>query len=297
MDPWNQTIRSLGTALASMPAMRAQAKARQEQQQVAQAHIGQMNAGAEASRAAGRQHDAETSELIRKGSLVDALQKMAPAAERAMVEGRFDDPAIDQMNGAIAGLTGINKGDIGNQIKQGMGTLLARMGNIKGAAAVEDPNKVYKVDADNAAAVDRPMNVPPGGAVWQGGKFVDRNPSASTEEYETTSQEIPEVPAQEAVPEHREGGFMGMGGKVVPAQPAVPYQPKKTVTTRRKLSSVMTPASAPAADGEVAPPKVQPAPRSPSGGKVRVQHPNGQFGLIPADQVDAALAQGYKLAK
>ena len=41
-----------------------------------------------------------------------------------------------------------------------------------------------------------------------------------------------------------------------------------------------------------------PAPAAPpAAGKVRVQHPNGTFGFIPAEQVDDALKQGFKLAQ
>ncbi len=57
--------------------------------------------------------------------------------------------------------------------------------------------------------------------------------------------------------------------------------PGQTVTTTKRR----TPAGSPAA---VAP--------APAGGKVRMLNPSGVPGMVPAEQVDAATKQGYKLA-
>ena len=71
-------------------------------------------------------------------------------------------------------------------------------------------------------------------------------------------------------------------------QPALmARQPGDVPTVWNSAPEAAAPAAAPATADQ--------APGA--GGKVRVQHPNGTFGFIPAEQVQDALKQGFKLAQ
>lgn len=135
----------------------------------------------------------------------------------------------------------------------------------------------------------------------------------------------PEVPAQEAIPAapaRTEGSLWWK--KTIPEQPgkpAVPGTPARTVKTRRRLGdaasvaanqtqdpndSELPPpeestASAPVPAAMPSPPPANPTEVIASGPtfaeKVRVVHPDGRTGLIPKAQLQAAMAQGYKLAQ
>ncbi len=138
------------------------------------------------------------------------------------------------------------------------------------------------------------------------------------------------VPGTPAIPART--GFFGIGKRdAVPAQPGIPGTPailKRTV--KRPLNSGQTaaalaatgvnvrPTAAPGEGSEETNPDVEPTeqaapsptvPNQPAAAaaapaqteaqpvKVRVLHPNGTPGFIPATQVDAALKAGFKLAK
>src|ERR1043166_5310082 len=123
-DPWVSGIRNIGTMIMQRPALQAQAQDRAAQAEERRQHSMLYQSEIETQKANQGKTKAETEELIRKGSLVDALQKSAPIAQRAIVEGRIDDPSVDQFTGAASALTGLNKDDIAKNIKMGIGTLL-----------------------------------------------------------------------------------------------------------------------------------------------------------------------------
>jgi hypothetical protein len=262
-DPWARGIRNIGTMIMQQPMLRAQAEQRSRQAQLTGAQTEQ--AGART-----RLLDAQTEELVRKGQLVTMLERSAPAAERAFAEGRLDDPSINDFTGAASALTGVNKGDIQKSMKQGIGTMLSRMGQVDEAAAVQNPNAVQKVTADNATretiagagnttrlaiadrlnasregmARERGVTLQPGAVLLKDGAEVYRNPSAAAQsqsDYETTTEIFPAMPGSEGLPERTEGSLWWK--KQLPATEGTPGTPERRVTTRRKLSDVAAPAT------------------------------------------------------
>jgi len=115
-------------------------------------------------------------------------------------------------------------------------------------------------------------------------------------EFETTTQKFPAVEAKPAdVTTH-------WFSPATTNAPAVPYQPERTVTTRQRINP-SAPAASPAASAPAYNPSaikypeppvsnsIAPAPAQPQ--MVRVKHPNGQTGMIPAANLQSALQQGY----
>ena len=93
--------------------------------------------------------------------------------------------------------------------------------------------------------------------------------------------------------------FIKTGSTNAPAATEVPPPQSSIMSAIQPALMARQPGDVPTvwnSQPEAAAPAEQ-APPAPAGGKVRVQHPNGTFGFIPAEQVQDALNQGYKLAK
>ncbi len=246
--PWVAGIRSLGSMITRQPALNAQAQDRAMQTELAGARIG-------TEQAQGKKYDAETANLVRKGQLVTLLETHGAQAQADLAAGRTDTPAVKAFVSASSALTGLNGDDIAANMKQGLGTLLARQGDVRGAAGVQNPNTLLKTEADIASreklAKERPTHVAPGSALWQDGKIIYQQPSAANEEYEQTTEVFPaEAPTEgsPAVPE-KYGWFGRKVSEAIPATPGTPGKPERRVVTRRKLGSAVT-TPQPAANGE-----------------------------------------------
>jgi hypothetical protein len=176
-DPWVSGIRNIGTMIMQRPALQAQAQDRAAQAEERRQRGLLYQQEIETQRTTADKNKTETQDLIHKGQLVSNLEKFGPLAQRAIIEKRFDDPSIDNFTGAMAGLTGLNKDDIGKSLFESMSRIIARQGDLPGAAAVNDPNAAFKTTEDNATrermnAADNatkenisnttPWNIPPG---------------------------------------------------------------------------------------------------------------------------------------
>ena len=164
-EGFQRGLGNLAGGLARLPMARAQGTMLQQRgalygQEAAEAAAKSGLIGAQTE---GEQ--AKTADLLKKGALVDALQRTAPAALRAMQSGKMDDPSIDDFTGAASALTGYNKGDIQKSMATGLGTILAASGNTSTAAAVENPVSVQNNSVNAAERTARPVTVPTGGTL------------------------------------------------------------------------------------------------------------------------------------
>ena len=247
-EPWVRGIRSIGTMIAQQPALRAQAEQRRSTASYNQARIATEGTQQEHYRAGTGKLNAETANLLKKGQLVTALEQSAAQAQQDIAAGNTDTEAVRTFSGAASALTGANGDDIVESARKGIGTILGRMGKVTEAASTENP-----VDIEKARiASKRGMVVQPGGAVYDptAGKAVFQNPSAASQregEYETTTTDYPEVPAQPEQPgKPAVNRWFGKDTPEVPGKPAVPGQPARKVTTRRKLGDAATTTDIPA---------------------------------------------------
>jgi len=328
---FNQAANNLSAAFIRRPAFAARNALYQAEAEKNAAMVGEVNARTGLYQNQSDLTSARVKELAQKGQLVEALQNAAPAAQRAMLDGKFDDPAIDQFTGATAALTGVDKGDIQKQMKQGLGTILAMQGKTPMAASVENPVSVNNNAVDNATRANRPVVAGNGSTVFSGdGSTVlgqaattlapgatRLSPAAGDDTPEAEGSGIPLPPKSSATDEQAAELERQAKLKVIeankdtwtPAQvqayiktgsPDLAGQGKPAVTqvkdTRGIFARLMnnTPISV-TNQPTAAMPAASNSPAAP-GGKVRVQHPSGAFGYIPAEQVQDALSQGYKLA-
>lgn len=213
-DPWTQSTRSIAQSMMQLPALRAQA--------------GHLRAATESAKATARYTDERTQELIRKGQLVDNLEKHGGAAMRALVEQRFDDPSIETFTGSAAALTGENKGDIQKSLATGIGTLLARQGHVPEAAAVENPVSVQNNQVNAEERANRPVVAGNGSTVFtpEGTKLGEAAFSLS--------------PGQNRFPAQ---GADEMGGTVQPeatGQPAPPKSSAQQEILDRAIAHILT---------------------------------------------------------
>lgn len=279
--PWAQGIRSIGGALAMRPVYQAQAARLQAQDQLTQARTDTERA--------------QTGEVIEKTRLTKAQAdeaegdnatdlQLAAALKKLTVNPNDTDAQGD----AIAGFgraykknpegTAKAMGQLFAQFQARQGsTNYANMGALQGDAA-----SIANNQANNAQKATAPMHVAPGGVIFdpQTGKPIFTNPSAAAQEgaYETTVTEIPENPGSPAVP--AKNHWFRADEPAIPAVPATHAQK----ITRRVPIGMAAAAQPPTTNAPAA------------GGKVRVQHPSGSFGYIPAEQLQDALSQGFKLA-
>ena len=125
-------IRNLGYILAQEPMMRARG-------QMMQAQRGLYGARSDQAESVAGLNQAKTADLLRKGSLVDTLQKIYPSAEAAMAQGNFDAPEVKTYLGSAAGLLGTDPKVLESGIKQSLGTRLAMTGQPDLAGDVQNP--------------------------------------------------------------------------------------------------------------------------------------------------------------
>lgn len=249
-EPWARGIRSIGSAIVQAPMLRAAAQQRQQQARLTQAQIGTEGAQAEHYNAGSRKLDSETALMVKKGQLVTALEQSAAQAQQDIADGNTNTEAVRTFAGAASALTGANGDDIIASARQGIGTILGRMGKVTEAASVENPVEIEKA----RIGAQRGQVIQPGGALVKDGQLVYQNPSAASQregEYETTVQEFQatEIPAEvttiPAVPARGKWNPFVENTEAIPAKtvtnrPAMTV-PKRTVTTRRKLGDVITP--------------------------------------------------------
>jgi hypothetical protein len=163
MAPLNNGVGNLSAGLARLPMIRAQAAMMGQR-----AGLYQQEAEKNAADVGlvGAQTDKEkqiTSSLANTLALVNKIQTAGPAARTAMLAGKQNDPSIDDLTGAVAALTGANKGDVWKSMASSIGTPRAAAGDVQGAANVENPVSVANNAADNAEKSGRPVIVPSGG--------------------------------------------------------------------------------------------------------------------------------------
>jgi hypothetical protein len=296
--PWANGINGIGRAFMQAPAMQAMAKQREEQAALLQQQQSLTQARTQAETARAGKLTAETGALDadeqsaqRLGAVfkrILANPEDTDAQGDAMIEaGRFFKKNPEQGSKALENLIASMKA-LGTNANPEQIALLQRgatsMVNKKAEIAA-NPNMVVQ---PGAAVIPRTMK--------PGEQPIFRNPSAASAEaaYETTTQEIPAVAAQEAdiTPAYQPGvikRFFGAEPRpAVTNSPAIPATPATKIT--RKTPIDLGAALQRGAAGQA------PAAATPTGGKVRVQHPGGSFGYIPAEQVQDALSQGFKLA-
>lgn len=165
----------------------------------------------------------------------------------------------------------------------------------KAGAKSEQPGQMETADTRRAiyeAALERDAATDPAKKreleIFRANKASKTDPT----EYETVTEDDPGFEGKEAVPgvppSHREIfgiKIPGTSNPGTPGTPAIPARPKQSVSYKRPRGAAMTP-----------PPTVPNAAPA-TAEKVRVIAPDGTPGMIPRQQLDAALAQGYKLAK
>lgn len=107
-----------------------------------------------------------------------------------------------------------------------------------------------KLDAADAKG----FQLSPGAARYDAtGKLLVERPSAAStaETYDTVTEKYPAVQAQDEAPATHTGGFLGFGGKDVPATPATDYQPERTIARKvprgSNLTDALSQTNAPAA--------------------------------------------------
>lgn len=235
-EPWVRSIRSIGSAIVQAPLVRAQAQERERLAQLNTARIATEGQQQQHYAAGTRKLDAETAALVKKGQLVTALEQSAAQAQQDIAAGNTDTPAVRTFSGAASALTGVNGDDIVKAARQGIGTLLGRMGKVTEAAAVENPVELEKARIGAAKGVV----LQPGAALLGAdGQPIYTNPSAAAQaagEYEETSTEYPAVEATEGTPAiPAKTHWFRADEPAIPAVPGTPYQPKRVVKTRRKL--------------------------------------------------------------
>ncbi|HEY4416959.1 MAG TPA: hypothetical protein VGO57_14815 [Verrucomicrobiae bacterium] len=298
----NRGLNNLATAFARQPYYQTLA-----QNRTAQAGYDNQRASEQSSLA--ELNRARTADLLRKGALVDALQRVSPAAQSAMLSGNFDDPSVQQFTGAVSALTGQNQGDVQKSMKQGLGTILAMRGNLPMAAAVENPVSVQNNQVNAAAEANRPANNQV--ILPTGGTLVDRSTGRPISEGGVTlrqgeSRFAPKTLATtSALPAASSYGASGNApitespeGVVAPAQGIAKNQLiaallKSTAAPASTMGTTNVPAGGPA-QGQSGGQTSAPANVTTAQATVRVQHPNGQTGVIPAANLLAALKAGYK---
>lgn len=238
-EPWVRSIRSIGSAIVQAPLLRAQAQERQRMAQLNTARMETEGTQQQQYLAGARKLDAETANLVKKGQLVTALEQSAAQAQQDIANGQTDTEAVRTFSGAASALTGVNGDDIVASARQGIGTLLGRMGKVTEAAAVENPVELEKARLSSG----RGQVLQPGAALVKDGAVVFQNPSAAAQnagEYEETTEEYPAVEATEGTPAvPAKTHWFKADEPAKPAVPGTPFQPKKVVKTRRKIGDAV----------------------------------------------------------
>lgn len=239
--PLNNGLRNLGAGLARLPMYQARAGLYGAQADKANADTDEATARTGLVGAQTETEKAKAADINQKLNLVQALQNITPVATDALMKGDLQDPAIGQYTGALAALTGHNEGDVQKTMAGNLGMLLARGGNVQGAANVVNPVAVANNAADNATTAARPLIVPSGATAMTpsgqplGTGGVTLNPGQ--QRFAPQGNLAAALPAeQDADPAEQDADFSpgsvaaaGAPGATAPAQPiaSVPPLPPK----------------------------------------------------------------------
>lgn len=330
---WTGGLNSAAAYIANRPAIVAAARARASQIQMTQARGEQYKA--QTALIAQKLSDLKVSAADRE-ELAAAAQAAAPFIQAGKMDApevyKFSGiiakvTAANKGHPAAEMLTSLGLPQPNNAYAADKRTEATKASAETHAGAMRDVADKNAASKLAVAGLHPFKSVNSGGAIIDSrtGQIVAHNPSANANKgdgaYETIEYDkvdgVAPVPGTPAVPAR--AGFMGIGKRdAQPAQPGIPGTPailKHTI--RRPLNSGQTTAAlaktgvnvraeaAPGEGSEEPNPDVQAAEQPAAAGpgastnapvKVRVVHPNGTPGFIPATQVDAALKQGFKLA-
>lgn len=161
---------NIGQAMMTIPRIKAMQQYREQMAQTAQAREQSM-AQEQAAREAllGSQKglaDANTKSVLKKLSLVEALQsKTAPALE-ALIARDMKNPAIDDYVNTASAATEESKGDVVKALQGLLGSVTAAGGDTARGAALMNPVSVANNAADNAEKAGRPVVAGNGSTVF-----------------------------------------------------------------------------------------------------------------------------------
>ncbi len=356
-EPWVRSIRSIGSAIVQAPMLRAAAADRAQRAQLTQAQIGTEGAQQQHYRAQSGKTDAETAILVKKGQLVTALEQSAAQAQQDIAAGNTDTPAVRAFSGAASALTGVNGDDIVKSAREGIGTLLGRMGKVTEAAAVENPVELEKarigassrenvgtaanasreaIAKTSAASREKIARTQPRTVSRDAGLFDPESgdwmvekpnrPSGNANNlYDPATRQALTTLGEELAKNYATGNTTNIAkleGQIDTikkrARGAESSATLPTRPVRTRMGDVLSAASMPnqsqdpddpsepveepagQEDDSAMPAPVNRAavvPVTDTAGKVRVISPAGKPGRIPKEQLDAALAQGFKLAQ
>lgn len=330
--PWVQGIGSLGQAFLRAPAMQAMARQREQMAQLEAARMAEVQARVPLVQAQTDEAKARTLETGRKADRaqlqLDSAKKlsdifMQPGAVTQDAAGNyvFSKGAMEAAVPMIAGM-----GTSATDSSSGLANIF-KSGN---AVTQADQNRKKPVSVSPGAA----MVGPDGKVIYQNPSAAAQaaNEETTTTNYPKVDPE-PAISATHTGGFFGLGGTDVPGKPAVVGQPARKVTTKRTLpasgtpasglaaAVSRPLGAAATPGNQPATpdapgtgqssgrgeqmmakttvshmdeDGNVS---QVPVPSAAPAGKVRVQHPNGQYGYIPAEQLQDALDQKYKLAQ
>jgi hypothetical protein len=292
---WASGIRSIGTVMAQMPAIRAMAQQRQAMAEFQRSHAGYEDAAAQLARTRAGLVSAQTDT---EKNVSGGHQQFGDALKRLAADPNDTDALGDAFEGAGKGF----KTDPQNTMKA-LGLLLSqvaiRNGSTNTAQIAElqgGAPQLAVADANNAAKAALPAN------------NQATLPAGSTLVSRITGQPVVQAAATIPVGGTRIAPVVGTNTPTVEAHGA-PAPPKSTAVDSA-LAGLVSKLVASGADPSLVSNSVaqfrsalpQPADQDaasvnpPQPKMVRVMHPDGKTtGSIPAANVQAALNQGYKL--
>lgn len=293
---FNRGLGNLGSALVQIPRLRLMQQYRQQMADTARARE---EAYADEARSVSELNRTKTG-----GLLLDQAgdSKLADALTRYAKNPQDTDAQADVISGFGRAYkknpegTAKSLGDLFAQFAARNGsTNVTQMGELQGGAA-----SIANNQATNAERAGRPMALPtgsrlvaPDGSVLQNALSV--MPKGA--DYQTETTEIPPVPGRAEIPAHDEGGFMGIGATHVPASPAVPEQPKKTITRRVKIASDDAGTNQPALAAALMQGAPAPAPMAPGNVPSPSPVPGAAAKVLTPDIAAQYLAAAAKIGK
>jgi hypothetical protein len=261
-EPLAQSMDMVAQRMLRAPQIRyrldQEARKLASQQMVDAAQAGNYNAQA-------RGHTARAVGDEQKNAAFDRLNTGGGIAKlHGMISGTtpFDPAQYDQAMSDASLAFGVSGRDFIELLKQGAQSAAAKTGvpARANAEATGDITSIANNDADNKATAARGYSLSPGARRYDAaGNIIAENPSAASQreaEYESTTVEYPEVKGNKGTPATPavQRSFMGIDAlrKDVPAnpgKPAIPGQPARKVTTRKRIGDFNA-ITAPAANQE-----------------------------------------------
>ena len=336
MSGFNSGLNNLATAFARRPMFAARNQLYQAEAQKNQAMVDEVGARTGLYGSQKNKADADTQAVLKKLEATEKLGNLTAPALRAFQAGKLDDPAIDAYVNAASVATDENKGDIVKAFRGLLGTTVAASGDTAKAAAIENPVSVANNAASVAERANRPVvagngstlftpagqplataadTLAPGATrfapstnitnaltqVASGTALPPKSSGADQQQaelerqakIETIKKGLDNGWSPEDVTRFINTGTTNAPSEVPPPQSSIMSAIQPALMARQPGDVPTVWNSAPEAAAPALPAPAAP----PAAGKVRVQHPNGTFGFIPAEQVDDALKQGFKLAQ